>query len=206
MDDSRTLEVHTFRCRLEPERLLYRGPGLDRRLASEWDVESGEWRTSQDGVTGTIREERAAVLWHRGSFPRDISLTFRGRAVGERGLDINCYWNGNGRIYSGPQPRCTIAVVGGWWAGKCGLEKFPEGTLTAATDFFPVERGRWHEITAGRLLDWSFLFVDGVKILELHDPDPIDPERYPRIALSTWNSSVEFADLCVHALEAPSSA
>lgn len=200
MREGRTFNVFTSDFQLRPDRLLYHGLTQGENIGETWDPESGMWQEEETGVVGEIREEKAAVLWSRKSFPGDIAVAYRGRAVGGRGLDINCYLNGNGRIYSGSNAQCYIAVVGGWWSGKCGLEKFPEDTLTATTSFFGVERNTWVDVMTGRYENWIFLFVDGEKILELRDPEPIDSVRYPRIAVSTWNSRVEFSDLRVYRL------
>lgn len=161
-------------------------------LARDFRVECGAWEETGEGLLGASAAERAAVCWHRGRFPGNVVLRLVASTVPPHARDIICYWRAAGSIYSGAPNGCYVGAVGGWWAGKPGLERHPEGGWVALGAPAPLEPGRRYELLAGSVEGWQFLFVDGRLAVEAFDPAPL---AFDRIGLATWASRVLFHEL-----------
>jgi len=163
-----------------------------------WSVETGAWSTHNGLLCGKIAEEGPAVLWHTEDVEGDHMIVFTACTIPPHSNDINCYWEGSGRL-TGDDSACTIAGFGGWWDGLTGIERFPEGAVHASARLAPLVAGRTYELVAGRRGSTDFLFVDGRLAMQIDDPAA--PRRgRSRVALATWNSHVHFSSVSVHAL------
>ena len=158
-------------------------------LPPGWTAECGDWSMHDGELCGIARGERPAALWLGTGIEGDHALRFRARTIPPAGNDINCYWEGSGRIEGGEDVACTIGGVGGWWRGRTGIERHPEGTERATSALFDLEPGAVHDIVAGRLGWTDFLFVNGRLAVQLESPGA--PRRaLSRVALATWDSHV----------------
>lgn len=156
-------------------------------LPAGWSPECGRWSVHDGELCGIAPGQTPAVLWLDAGIDGDHVLRFFARTIPPAHNDINCYWEGSGRIAGGPDVACTIAGVGGWWRGLTGIERHPDGGDRATTRLFDLEPGAVHEIVAGRLGRTDFLFVDGRLALQLDAPGA--PRRaVSRVALATWDS------------------
>ena len=174
--------------------------GADRVVASAgpdwpglpdgWRPECGDWRIHDRALCGQVEGERPAVLWLPGDVSGDHAIRFRAWTVPPHGNDINCFWEGAGRIEGSGDVACTIAGFGGWWSGLTGLERYPEERgLRATGRTLTLVPGRAYEVIAGRCGQADFLFVDGRLAVQLDDPAARRRDR-SRLALATWNSHV----------------
>lgn len=168
------------------------------QLPPGWRVECGEWQAHDGFLCGRIEGERPAVVWLDRDIEGDHMLSFTAWAVPPHRNDLNCIWEGTGRLQGEPpEVACTIAGVGGWGGGLTGIERYPEGGLRATARLQPIEGGRRYRITAGRRASADFLFVDGRLALQLDDPSAAR-RKHSRVALATWNSHVHIERAVVY--------
>lgn len=186
------LNVFTNAVTLRPEDLLYATDFADGTLQRDFAPETGTWRHVDGGLEGTITGDRAAACWHREHFAGDIALRFSASTVAPHTRDINCYWSAAGSIYGPPPNDCYVSGLGGWWSGKHGIERYPEGNWRALTGADALVPGQRYAVTVGRIGGWQFLFLDDALVVEAFDPDPLSGDR---IGLATWDSAVVFHSL-----------
>jgi len=190
--------VFTHTVSLADEDVLYKTSFDPGTLQRDFRPECGLWEQVEAGLLGRSDVERAAACWHGDRFPGNVVLRFTASTVAPHARDIICYWSAAGTIY-GEGPRdCYVAGLGGWWAGKHGIERYPEGGWIALGPGGTLVPGQRYEVMAGRLEGWQFLFLDGRLVVEALDPAPLDPARFDRVGLATWASCVLFHDLTVY--------
>lgn len=163
-------------------------------------VEAGSWSIHDGVLCGRIEGDKPAVLWLAPAIAGDHMLAFRAHTVPPCRNDINCYWEGSGRILGPGDITCTIAGVGGWFHGLTGIERHPEGGRRATARLFAIEPSRGYEIVAGRRGGSDFLFVDGRLAMQLDDPQA-QRRSESRVALATWDGHVHFERVSLHRLD-----
>jgi ADP-ribose pyrophosphatase YjhB (NUDIX family) len=170
------------------------------RLPAGWTIEGGEWSIHDGLLCGRIEGDRPAALWLDRAIDGDHAILVEAETVPPHDNDINAYWEGSGTIASGdPDGWCTIGGVAGWWDGLTGIERHPRGVPRATGRILPLRPGQRIELLAGRRGATDFLFVDGVLVMQLDDPDaPRRPES--RVAIATWNSHVHVVRAAAYSL------
>ncbi|MFQ5669187.1 MAG: NUDIX hydrolase [Acidobacteriota bacterium] len=170
------------------------------KLPAGWAGECGRWRVHDGFLCGVADGERPAVLWLDRTVKGDHMILFEAHTVPPHRNDLNCIWEGSGRLAGrGPDRACTIGGVGGWWDQLTGIERYPEGGVRATSRCLVVESGRDYRIAGGRRGASDFLFVDGQLAMQVDDPE--QPRRASsRVALSTWNSHIHIRHASVYRL------
>lgn len=60
-----------------------------------------------------------------------------------------------------------------------------------------ISEGKTYKVQAGNVDGNCFIFIDGKLHIELNDPDPIDSQRYKKVALSAYCSWVQFRNITI---------
>lgn len=171
--------------------LLYDRPFTDESFASDWQVRTAEWWLEDEWLTGRNPGNFPGMVTSRASYLGNVLLEFEARTVLPSTHDINWMWNGSWDEAKNERGLAYVAGLQGWWEGKVGFEKSPEYKLNAANPIFPFEPGRTYSIQSGSVDGHVFVFVDGVLLLEVTDPDPIDASRYGMVGFEAYASSIQ---------------
>lgn len=138
------------------------------------------------------------MVFAKVGFLGNILLDFHARTVPPCTDDIIFVWNVEGWDYAKNDAGIGyIGGLGGWWAGKIGLERYPECALRASTSLFKLQAGRIYRIQAGNITGYCFIAVDGCVALEVQDPSPLDTNRFNRVGLGVYCSHVQFRDVSI---------
>jgi hypothetical protein len=177
--------------------ILYDHPFSEERLASDWQIRSGQWSVDGEWLTGRNPKNAPGMVTSRADYLGNVLLEFEARTLLPSTHDIDWMWNGSWDEESDQRGLAYVAGLQGWWEGKVGFEKSPEYSLIAATPLFPFEPGRIYHVRSGSVDGHAFVFVDGRLVLEVKDPDPIDHRRYGMIGLEAYASMMQVRRLVV---------
>lgn len=176
---------------------LYDRPFTAASLAEDFEVRGGNWYVEDGYLIGENPGNFPGMVISRNSYRDNILLDVWASTVSPCTHDINLMWNGSWNEETNTRDVAYVAGLQGWWNGKVGFEKSPDYTLNAATSLFPFEPGREYHIQCGSLHGHVFVIVDGVLVLEVTDPNPIDVTKYGRIGFEAYCSKIRFRDLVV---------
>ena len=162
---------------------------------------NSQWSVVEGWITGRNPDESAGMAFLKKDFPGNILLDFEAGTVLPSTHDINFMWNGewNDRIKS-----CGNAYIGsicGWHSGRVGIEKSPQYKLIATTPNNRFEPGSTYRIQAGSIDGNCFIFIDGKLAIELNDPDPLDTQKYTKIAFTAWSSSIRVKNIIIRQIK-----
>lgn len=188
------------RIDLDASPVLFAQPFTAESLARDWQVHEGDWHLEGEWLTGRNPRNCPGMITSRACYCVNTLLDFEARTVPPSTHDIDCMWNGSWDEARNQRGLAYIAGLQGWWEGKVGFEKSPTYRLTAATPLFPFEAGRIYRMQAGSINGHIFVFVDGRLLLEMTDPEPIDPTRYGMIGFEAYASYVQIRRLVVRQL------
>ena len=177
--------------------VLWQKPFTEEVVAEEFEVKGGKWSVKDGWLTGENPGNFPGMIISRADFCENVVVEVTASTVAPCTHDINLMWNGSWDEETNTRHVAYVAGLAGWWEGKVGFEKSPDYLLNVATQIFPFEAGRNYRIQAGSIDGHIFIIVDGALVLELTDPDPIDPKRYGRIGFEAYCAKVRFRDLCI---------
>ena len=195
------LQVMGKKIILEKSKLLYDKPFTQENLKADWEVATGEWWLEKEWLTGKIRENAGGYIYHKGDFSGNIMMDFYGKTVLPCGNDLIFVWHTEGWNFSvNDAGRGYIGALGGWWEGKSGIEKYPECKIQATTSAFKFEAGKEYHIQAGSVDGQCFIFVDGVLVIEMKDPEPFNSNICKKVGFGTYCSYIQIKDFKVYGL------
>lgn len=184
---------------LENSKLLYHDDFSKADLSVNWEIAAGEWRVRDGWAEGSYPHNGGGLIYTKQSFGCDVLLDFEGRTVPPSNHDLNFSWCAAGWDYEADDAGIGyIAGLGGWYDNKTGIEHYPECEVKSLTQAFQLEAGRTYRIQAGSIGGHCFLFVDSRLIMEMHDPDPIDPSKHGRVGLGVYASHAQFRNVKVY--------
>lgn len=169
------------------------------RLGKDWlDTSDGAYEI----VQGRLRVKGAKnhPLWLRRRLPRDVRIELTARSESPAG-DIKVEAFGDGRSYATEDSYTAtsyVLVFGGWHNrtsviarmnehGDDRQERSDRRVVPGRTYRFKIER------RAGKLSWW----IDGDRMLELDDPEPLEGAGHDHFAFNDWDAELWFDDLVV---------
>lgn len=161
---------------------------------SHWSVDNG-W------IAGRNPDETAGMAILKHDFPGNILLDFEASTIPPSSHDINFMWNGE---WSDDLNSCGNAYVGsicGWYSRRIGIERSPGYKLIASTPNYSFEPGRVYRVQAGSIDGNCFIFIDGRLAIELNDPDPLDTEKYTKVAFTAWSSNIRIRNILIRQID-----
>ena len=185
---------------LSKSTVLYDAPFTSKTLERDWETTcgGGDWKVVDGWLDGRDETNAGALVYSRCSYPGDILLDFVGKTVGNCDNDLNFSFCSAGWDYDKVDAAPGyIAGLGGWWDNKTGIEHYPQLKPWAATGLLKLEAEREYHIQAVIIGDHSFIFVDGVLIVELFDPLRHEFDLLGRVGLGAYHGHVRFRDLKV---------
>ncbi len=190
------LDIMGKRILADQSQILYDRPFSRESMNEDWAVAAGEWWIEDGWLTGRIYENSGGFIYTRNNYAGDIILDFYGRTVPPCNNDMNFTWHAQGWDKNKNDAGIGyIAGINGWWAGKTGIEKYPECEIQATTSIQEYEAGRSYHIQAGSIQGQCFIFVDGRLVIEMKDPCPIDSVKYGKVGFGTYCSYIQVRDL-----------
>ena len=181
--------------KIEPGELLFADDFRSAPLCENWEITGGEWKTENGVCIGLYRENAGGLIYSKRQFPGDVMLDFYAEIVPPCTNDLNFSFRARGWDYEkGDADIGYIAGLNGWYINRTGIERYPELNITAMTEAFKAESGREYHIQTGIVGRVAFIAVDGVVVVSLMDPHPIDREDCCRVGLGTYCSHIRFRD------------
>ena len=156
-----------------------------------WKVRGGDWSVDGEWATGSHPHNSPGMITSTANFYGNVMLDFEARTVLPSTHDINCMWNGSWDEQTNTRDVAYVAGLQGWWEGKVGFERSPEYVLNAGTPLFKFEPGKIYHMQAGSVDGHVFVVVDGQLLLEVTDPDPIDPSKYGMVGFEAYCSCIQ---------------
>lgn len=185
---------------VEPGELLWQDDFTDPDLSKRWEISRGEW-TSGDGVCrGLFRTHGGGLIYSLEQMPEgDIMLDYYGKILGPCENDLNFAFRTRGWDYSiNDADKGYIGGLAGWYVNRSGIEKYPGCHLYALTEAFKAEPDREYHIQTGIIGTTAFLVVDGVVLVTMNDPEPINDPDCNRVGIGTFCSWIEVRDFKVY--------
>lgn len=192
--------IQLMKKRIYPEtmEILYDRPFTPKSLAEDFEVKGGQWYVNEDGwLVGENRENSAAMVMSKGEYFGDVLVEFDAATVLPATRDINVTWHGSWDETLNRRDVAYVAGIQGWWQGMVGFEKSPKYDLLCQTKLFDFVPGKVYHMTVGNIGNDLFVVIDGVVALEIHDPDPIDFEKYGRIGFEAYCTRVKYRNVQV---------
>lgn len=164
-------------------------------LQTDFDVRGGYWRAEDGWLIGENRENFPGMVISREDFFGNVVLEFTAATVAPSTHDINAMWNGSWNYETNTRDVAYVGGLEGWWHGKVGFEKSPDYRLNAANPIFGFHPGQPYHIHMGSIDGHAFILIDGKLVLEITDPDPIDPQQYGRFGFEAYSSRIRVRDV-----------
>jgi hypothetical protein len=168
--------------------ILFEPAISEEALKKDWTVHASEWHAEDGWLVGMNRENSAGMMVSRDDFFGDVALEFDARTIPPCTHDVDCMWNGSWDSVTGMRGTAYVAGLQGWWTGKAGIEKSPEYKMNACTPLFKLEPGRVYHVIAGSAEGHCFLAVDGLLLIEVTDPEPINAAKHGKIGFEAYCS------------------
>ena len=196
--------LQLIRKQIFPENMpvLYERAFSAESLSEDFDVKGGKWYVDDEGwLVGENRENYAAMVMSKAEYFGDILVEFDAATVAPATRDINVTWHGCWDEEKDRRGLAYVAGIEGWWQGMVGFEKSPDLAFMVQTKLFPFEPGRVYHMMVGNIGNDIFVAIDGVLALEIHDPDPIDIEKYGLIGFEAYCTKVKYKNLKVRRID-----
>lgn len=177
--------------------VLFNHPITAENLKTLFEIHNSEWSVENGWLTGRNPDESAGMAIWKQDFPGNILLEFEGRTVLPSTHDINFMWNTEWSDLLNSCGNGYIGSICGWWTKRAGIEKSPDFKLRATTSGFKFEPGSTYKVHAGGLDGTCFIFIDGKLFIEVDDPDPLDNQKYTKVALSAYSSCIQFKNIVI---------
>lgn len=177
--------------------VLYHQDFTPETLERDFEIKAGEWYVEAGWLIGKNPENFAAMVVSKQEFFGNVMLDFRAATIPPCTHDINAMWNGGWNEETNTRDVAYVAGLQGWWHGKVGFERSPEYVFNVATSLFQFEAGKVYHIQMGSIDGHVFVIVDGVLVLEITDPNPIDNQKYGKVGFEAYCSHLKFTDFSV---------
>lgn len=191
--------IQLMKKQLFPEEMevLYDKPFTAENIENDFEVKGGQWWTEDGWLYGKNPENNPGMIVSKAEYFGDVLLEFDAATVPPCTHDINVMWHGSWNEETNTRHIAYVAGLEGWWDGKIGFEKSPEYKLNAANPQFEFEAGKVYHVIVGDIGGHVFVVVDGILVLEVTDPDPIDGNKYGKIGFEAYCSYIKIKNLSV---------
>ena len=161
-------------------------------------VGDARWRAEDNGLVGSLADGGVhGQIFLAKECDGDIIMQFDAATVLPSNHDIIWWWHTE--LEGGTCGKGYLGALAGWYSGKAGIEKTPEGRLYGGTPLFTFEPGRKYHVVSGSIGGLSFIAVDGRLIFELADPDPFPAGHRGHVGFGVYQSAVRYENLKVYA-------
>ena len=192
--------IQLIRRRIFPEtmEILYDRAFTPDVLAEDYEIKGGKWYVDEEGwLVGENRENSAAMVMSKGEYFGDVLIEFDAATILPATRDINVTWHASWNEETNKRDIAYVAGLEGWWQGMVGFEKSPTYDFLVQTKLFKFNPGQVYHIAVGNNGNDLFIAIDDVLALEIHDPDPIDIEKFGRIGFEAYCTRVKYKNLKV---------
>ncbi len=167
-------------------------------LAEDYEIKGGKWYVDEEGwLVGENRENSAAMVMSKGEYFGDVLIEFDAATILPATRDINVTWHASWNEETNKRDIAYVAGLEGWWQGMVGFEKSPTYDFLVQTKLFKFNPGQVYHIAVGNIGNDLFIAIDDVLALEIHDPDPIDINKFGRIGFEAYCTRVKYKNLKV---------
>jgi hypothetical protein len=147
-----------------------------------------------------VRGARNKPLWLRRTLPRDVRIELTARSETPDGdIKVEVFGDGTSRAESESYTATSYVIIfGGWNNTTNAIARMDEhGPDLARGRPMRVEAGRTYRLKIERQGDTIAYWVDGEKLAELVDPEPLEGRGHDHFAFNNWTSDVYFDDLVI---------
>lgn len=192
--------IQLIRRRIFPDTMevLYDKAFTPEVLAEDYEIKGGKWYVDEEGwLVGENRENSAAMVMSKGEYFGDVLIEFDAATILPATRDINVTWHASWNEETNKRDIAYVAGLEGWWQGMVGFEKSPTYDFLVQTKLFKFNPGQVYHIAVGNIGNDLFIAIDDVLALEIHDPDPIDINKFGRIGFEAYCTRVKYKNLKV---------
>jgi hypothetical protein len=172
----------------------------DENIPEIFDIKDGRWYAEDGWLVGENRKCSDAMALTWAEYFGDVFIEFDASTVLPATRDINVTWHGSWNEEKNTRHMGYVFGIEGFWEGHVGFEKSPEYNFLVQTNLLDFHPGETYHVAVGNIGGTVFLAVNDVLALEIHDPDPIDINKYGRVGLEAFCTRVRFKNLKIKRL------
>lgn len=150
-----------------------------------------------------VRGARNKPLWLRRVLPRDARVEVDVRSESEEGdIKLEIYGDGASRATTESYTATSYVVIFGGWSNSMNvLARMDEhGDDRVVGRAQRVEQGTTYRLRVDRVGDTVTFYVDGEKIAEMQDAEPLTGRGHDHFAFNNWQSDLWFDNLSIEPL------
>lgn len=167
-------------------------------LGEVWHGTGGPYRI-RDGQLN-VRGARNRPLWLRRTLPHDVRIEFDARSDSPEGdIKVEVFGDGVSKAETESYTATSyVVILGGWGNSTNAIARMNEhGSDRVLGPKRPVEPGRTYRVAIERRGQTFAVFVDGKKMMEMVDPEPLSGRGHDHFAFNNWQSDVYFDNLTI---------
>lgn len=165
-------------------------------LGEVWHSTGGPYRI-RDGQL-SIRGAKNRPLWLRRTLPRDVRIEFDARSESPEGdIKVEVFGDGVSKAETESYTATSyVVLLGGWGNSTNAIARMDEhGSDRVMGPKRPIEPHRTYRIAIERRGQTFAVFVDGKKMMEMVDPEPLAGRGHDHFAFNNWQSDLVFDNL-----------
>jgi hypothetical protein len=150
-----------------------------------------------------VRGARNKPLWLRRVLPRDARVEVDVRSETPDGdIKLEVFGDGSSRATTESYTATSYVVIFGGWSNSMNvLARMDEhGDDRVVGQQKRVEQGTTYRLRVDRQGDTVTFYVDGEKIAEMEDPEPLTGRGHDHFAFNNWQSDLWFDNLSIEPL------
>ena len=169
------------------------------QLGPDWNVTGGPWRLVDGAVR--IREARNHPLWLRRTLPRDVRVEFDA-STDTHDIKVEIFGDGVSHALSESYTATSYVVIFGGWGNQhnvlARMDEHAEDRVVGAP--LRVQPNRRYHFGIGRRGSLISVDVDGQRLMELDDPEPLAGRGHDHFGFNNWSADVTFDNLRIQPL------
>lgn len=164
------------------------------QLGPDWNVTGGPWRIVENALR--IREARNHPLWLRRTLPRDVRVEFDA-TTDTHDIKVELFGDGVSHALSESYTATSYVVIFGGWNNShnvlARMDEHAEDRVVGAP--VRVRPNQTYHFTIERRGSLITVDVDGQRLMELDDPEPLTGRGHDHFGFNNWSSDVTFDNL-----------
>ena len=169
------------------------------QLGPDWNVTGGPWRIVDGAVR--IREARNHPLWLRRTLPRDVRVEFDA-STDTHDIKVEIFGDGVSHALSESYTATSYVVIFGGWGNQhnvlARMDEHAEDRVVGAP--LRVQPNRRYHFVIERRGSLISVDVDGQRLMELDDPEPLAGRGHDHFGFNNWSADVTFDNLRIQPL------
>lgn len=164
------------------------------QLGQDWNVTGGAWRIVDGALR--IREARNHPLWLRRTLPRDVRVEFDA-TTDTHDIKVEIFGDGVSHALSDSYTATSYVVIFGGWNNTLNvlarMDEHAEDRVVGTP--IRVRAHQTYHFVIERRGSLITVDVDGQRLMQLDDPEPLAGRGHDHFGFNDWSSDVTFDNL-----------